>query len=336
MPLFHKEMYDDLKEMNYSLIGALWEMFRESAKTTLAKIKIIHNICYKKKFFNIWASFDQKKAEANLFDITLELQTNKKIINDFGQLFYGSGQEKKSEKKSIKEFITTNGIKVKAYSTGQSIRGEVFGEYRPDFIVLDDIETMKTIVSDARTKQVIDFIDELLAGASGDSNILVLANRLAEAGSVAYLEEKIKSLKDWKIRNIPVMDDLNNLIWPEKYCLTDKEANEYNSKIENKKERKISLETKKLLLGETVFNREMMNKPLTEDEREFKQIWFQNYYDPEAIKDRVRNRYIMIDIADTKDPKKSKMQGDPDYTGIIVLDITLKIICILFMQKEKD
>ena len=194
MPVFHKDMYSDVESMaSGSVIGALWKMYRESAKTTLAKIKIVHSICYKKNNFVIWSSFDQHKAEANLFDVVLQLQTNKKIISDFGQLFYGSpNDEKKSEKKSIKEFITVNQIKVKAYSTGQSIRGEVFGEFRPDFVVLDDIETLKTVVSEARTRQVIDFVDELLSGMGGDCNVLVLANSLSYSGSVAYLEEKVK------------------------------------------------------------------------------------------------------------------------------------------------
>jgi len=86
MPYFHGGMYEDL--LFDDIIGALWIMFRESAKTSLAKIKIIHNIVYKKKMFNIWTSYDQLKAEGNLFDVALELQTNKNLIADFGQLFY--------------------------------------------------------------------------------------------------------------------------------------------------------------------------------------------------------------------------------------------------------
>lgn len=318
------------------VIGALWKMFRESAKTTLAKIGVIHAICYKKSHFIIWSSFDQKKAEANLFDVVIQLQTNKKLIKDFGQLFYGSDSGKKSEKKSIKEFITANDIKVKAYSTGQSIRGEVYSAYRPDFIILDDIETLKTVVSEARTRQVIDFIDELLSGMAGYCNVLVLANSLSFTGSVAYLEEKIKKLKGWIVRDVPVVTDDDELVWPEKYTLTDKEAEEYNLTVVNKEEKKVSLETKRRLLSEIVFNREMLNKPLTEDEREFKLKWMQKTYTDKDLDGKVLNTYVILDIADSKDKKKQDQKGDPDYTGIVVVAIdTYNNWYILYAKRER-
>jgi len=318
MPYFHGGMYEDLKFED--IVGALWIMFRESAKTSLAKIKIIHNIVYKKKMFNIWTSFDQVKGEGNLFDVALELQTNKNLIADFGQLYYEQRlEERRSTKKSIGEFVTANGVKVKAYSTGQSPRGEVFGEYRPDFAVLDDIETLKTIVSEPRTKQVIDYIDELLSGLGGDMNLLVLANRLTNSGSIAYIEKKIKNDPKWRVRDVKVVEN-KQLVWPDKYTLTDTKAEEFNKNIENPKKRKTSLETKKRLLGETVYNREMMNTPLTEGEREIKWAWLQKTYKSENIEEKLRNRYITVDVADTKEREKRQSKGVPDYTGIIVID----------------
>lgn len=323
MPAFHKDMYDDLDKMNKNqLIGALWEAYRESAKTTLAKIKVIHNVVFAKKHFNIWASFDQKKAEANLFDVAIQLQTNKKLIADFGQLFYTTTRDqKKSEKKSIKEFVTANGVKLKAYSTGQSIRGELFGAYRPDFIVLDDIETMKTVVSEARTAQVISFIDEALSGMSGDCNVLVLANSLSHAGSVAYFKSKISSLPHWQARNIPVMTADSVPLWPSKYTLTDYEAEIYNATLKTNHGKKVSIESKRRLLGDLVFNREMMNIPLTDEEREFKLSWLQKTYTLNSLKDKVLNTYVMMDIADSKQKKVTTLKGDPDYTGIVVVSI---------------
>jgi hypothetical protein len=163
-PEFHMGMYEDLEYRDWQYV--IWVMFRESAKTSIAKIKLIKNIVYKEKLFNIWVSFDEKKAESNLFDVVLQLQTNEKLIADFGQLFFTGNkikEKEKSEKKSINEFITTNGVKVKAYSTGMSTRGEVFGSERPDAYFIDDIETLKTINSIARTDQVKGFLDELFS-----------------------------------------------------------------------------------------------------------------------------------------------------------------------------
>lgn len=322
MPAFHKDMYDDLDAMNHQLIGALWEAYRESAKTTLAKIKLVHNVVYAKKHFNIWASFDQKKAEANLFDVAIHLQTNKKIISDFGQLFYTtSSEQRKSEKKSIKEFVTSNGVKLKAYSTGQSIRGEIFGAYRPDFIILDDIETMKTVISEARTSQVVSFIDEALSGMSGDCNVLCLANSLSHAGSVAYFKNKIQSLNNWVTRNIPVMTADSVPLWPSKYTLTDYEAEIYNATLTTNVGKKVSIESKRRLLGDIVFNREMMNIPLTDEEREFKLPWLQKTYTLNQLNGKVLNTYALFDVADSKQRKTTTLKGDPDFTGIVVVSI---------------
>lgn len=319
MPAFHKDLYEDLK-FKHGLVGALWIIFRESAKTSLAKIKIIHAICYSQKKFIIWVSFDKDKAEANLYDIALELQTNKNLIADFGQLFYEKQQEDKfSQKKSIREFITANKIKVKAYSTGESTRGEVYGEFRPDLIILDDIETMKTIVSEARTNQVIEFIDELLAGLSGDANLLVLGNRLTNSGSIAYLEKKVRALR-WIIRDIAVKDEHDLITWSDKFVETDAEADELNVGIADPKERKISLETKQKTLGFTVYNREMMNKPLTDEEREFKLPWLSHTYHADDIKDKVLNRYITIDVADSKDKDEAVRKQTHDDTATAIVD----------------
>ncbi len=307
MPQFHKDWYKDL--MFNNLTGLILVTFRESAKTSLAKIKLIHNICYAKKKFIIWTSYDQAKAEANLYDIALELQTNKKLIADFGNLFFEEKSiEKFTKKKSIGEFITTNKIKVKAYSTGQSPRGEVYGEFRPDFIVLDDIETLKTIESEPKTYEVMQYIDELLAGLSGNANVLVLGNRLLEGGSISYIEDKVKNSDKWKLHDIPVVID-GEIVWKEKYTETDFEAERYNKQIEDELYHKVSLETKRELLGYQAYNREMLNTPITDEEREFKKDWWR-YRTPEQLEPLNVRRFLTIDTAISE-------KESADSTGII-------------------
>ena len=307
MPDFHKDWYKDLSFNN--LTGLILVTFRESGKTSLAKIKIIHNICYAKKKFIIWTSYDQTKAEANLYDVALELQTNKKIIADFGNLFFEEKSiEKFTKKKSIGEFITTNKIKVKAYSTGQSPRGEVYGEYRPDFIVLDDIETLKTIESEPKTYEVKQYIDELLSGLSGNANVLVLGNRLLEGGSISYIEDKIKKDDKWNLYDIPVVVN-DEIVWKTKYVATDLEADKINKDITDELYFKVSLETKKRLLGYQAYNREMLNTPITDEEREFKKEWWK-YREPKDLEPLKIRRFLTIDTAISE-------KESADSTGII-------------------
>lgn len=316
-PDFHKEMYKDLQYED--LTGVVWEMFRESAKTTLAKISIIHKIVYNKKKFITWTSFDEKKAESNLFDVALELQTNQRLIKDFGQLFYEKTIEKSSKKKSVGDFLTTNGVRVKAYSVGQSPRGEVSGDARPDYVILDDIETSKTVVSVAMTKKVIEYVDELISGMSVGANVLVLCNKLSNNGSIAYIKEKVQGNGRWRIRSKAVKE--NGVIqWSQKYVETIEQATDTNKTIEDKEKHKTSLEQKKLDLGLTVYNREMLNQPISDGEREFKLEWLQERYNPETLKGKTINRYVTIDVADSKEREEKRSKGQPDWTGTTVVD----------------
>jgi len=53
--------------------------------------------------------YDKKKANARLYDIVVQLQTNRKLIIDFGNLFPNtSNKQEETQKKSVSEFITAN------------------------------------------------------------------------------------------------------------------------------------------------------------------------------------------------------------------------------------
>ena len=113
--------------------------FRWSAKTSLEKIDFIRRICYKDREMMLYCSLDKKIAEKELLDISIELQTNPKIIRDFWQLFFDdSSREKKSKKTWVADFLTSNWIRVQAITTGQPIRWMIFWPTRPDYIVYDE------------------------------------------------------------------------------------------------------------------------------------------------------------------------------------------------------
>src|SRR3990172_6396902 len=80
-PDFHMEFYDDLRGILEGRINSvLWIGFRESAKSSIAKIFLCYLICYKKRRYINYDSYDGQNSEAGLYDVALALQTNKKII----------------------------------------------------------------------------------------------------------------------------------------------------------------------------------------------------------------------------------------------------------------
>jgi len=255
---FHEQMYRDYVDlMDGTTREAAWIMFRESAKTSIAKICITHAICFKlKKYINV-DSYDKQNAEALLFDVVLWLQTNDAIKSDFGELYNSKRSPDEAQRKRVADFLTNNGVRVEAHSTQESMRGRVFQQYRPDFIVLDDFENSKTITSLAYTQKVLDHIDEMVAGLAPTANVLYLGNYLSESGSVAHIMERSKRDNRVVVRNIPIARN-NKPTWPGKYVMTDADRAIPGN------EKKVSIEERRRMIDN--FEAEMMNNPTTSSE----------------------------------------------------------------------
>lgn len=90
-------------------------------------------------------AFDQAKLE--LGAVKDELEFNEKIRRDFGE-FKGDDTWAKAE------FSTSNGVRVEALGTGQKVRGRRYKQYRPDLIIGDDLENMRTVKSPTQRADV--------------------------------------------------------------------------------------------------------------------------------------------------------------------------------------
>lgn len=305
---FHEDFNEDLHDLIEGKIREVaWIAFRESAKTSYAKMFIVWMIAFNKKRYINVDSFDKENAERILFDVAFELVNNKRLQLDFGVLFSrekGSINEIKQNR--INNFVTQNGIRLEAHSTQESVRGRVHLNQRPDFLLLDDIETNKTKDSAAYTKQVKDHITEAMAGMSPDGSILYLGNYITEYGNIAWLMNRAKEDNKIRVRNIPVMKD-GKPTWEGKYTLTDKEAEGTN---------KVSIESKQKQLGSLVFSYEMMNKPIDESQAEFKTKNLLLATEDE-IKKKNTSCYITIDSAVSK-------KESADFTGVCINRVDLE------------
>jgi hypothetical protein len=297
---FHYDMEQDLRDlMSGKIRECAWIMFRESAKTTLAKLFILWLIVNKKKLYINVDSFDRENSERILFDIAFELTNNKLLQSDYGILFSRTRGIDEIKQNRINNFVTENGIRVEAHSTQESVRGRIHLTQRPDFILLDDFETNKTKDSEAYTKQIREHISEAMSGMSPDGIILYLGNYITEFGNVQFLFNREKTDKGLRVRNVPVMVD-DTPTWEAKYALTDDEA---------KKNNKVSIEDKKRQLGSYVFSYEMMNQPVDEMTAEFKRAMF-HYRTEDDLKDKRLNRYLTIDLAFSQ-------KDSADYIGFV-------------------
>lgn len=298
---FHYDFFQDCHDLVDNKIREVaWIAFRESGKTSIAKLFIIWLICTKRRNYINVDSLDKENAERILFDVAFELVNNKRLQNDFGIMFSRNKAIDEIKQNRINNFVCENGVRVEAHSTQESVRGRIHLNQRPDALILDDIENNKTKDSEAYTKQVADHISEAMAGLSTDGFMLYLGNFLTEYGNVQHIITRAKNDTGIRVRNIPVMID-GKPTWESKYALTDEEAG---------KTGKVSIEDKQRQLGSLVFSYEMMNKPIDEMTAEFKKE-FAQFDTEERIKKLDTNCYITIDSAVSE-------KDSADFTGVCI------------------
>jgi hypothetical protein len=280
---FHEQFYEDFEGLTAGrLKEAAWIAHRDSAKTSIAKIGLVWLIARKhvidalrqngedvsswgeRLYINV-DSYDKANAESILFDVVTELQANDLLIGDFGHMYNQSRTKDEAQLKRISNFVTTNGIRVEAHTALTPMRGRLFQNHRPDFVLRDDLENAITAASPAVTEKIIKLIDEAKGGMAGHGASLTLGNYIIEEGVMGYIRRSVANLGDLgQVRSIPVVDK-GTISWPDKYVKTDTEALLANKDITDPTKRKISLESKKRELnagGRRVYEVEMMLDPV--------------------------------------------------------------------------
>ena len=82
-----------------------------------------------------------------------ELQTNDQLIADFGQLYNQPRSKDEATLKRVSNFITNNRIRVEAHTALTPMRGRLYQQHRPDFILRGDLENAITADSPAITRR---------------------------------------------------------------------------------------------------------------------------------------------------------------------------------------
>lgn len=169
--------------------------------------------------------YDKKRANANLHGLAMQLITNKRLIRDFWHLFPGRNTKADNDeiqKKSIGEFITTNGVKVKSMTIGESPRGETFmyknKVYRPDLAILDDIDVDKSTRNTRIIEQNYNWLKGELFGwltyeKGTKPKIVVLWNTIREDGLCPRIEMDFRNAPDWNVFILPVYREDGSIVW---------------------------------------------------------------------------------------------------------------------------
>lgn len=220
---FHLKI-DDIVIKN-KIVKLLNDAFRGSAKSvrTVVGLSLYLALVKKEIWFMLLIGQTEDKAIELLADIQAELKHNQRLINDYGEQFqHGDWAEG--------NFTTKDGVKFMALGFGQDPRGLRNGEHRPDYIVVDDIDTLKRCNNDRLIREAVDYITGTLWGCFDKGNErFIFNNNLIHKNSIMakLVELSVIANKQAKEQNLPktfyhvktkaILDEDFTPAWPGKY-----------------------------------------------------------------------------------------------------------------------
>ena len=288
--LFQKEMFylTEASDVKASVITA----FRGSGKSTIMSLSypIWAMIGVPQKKYIIILSQTQQICKLILANIRAEFEKNELLKNDFGPF-----RQISEEWSQNTVLVNGYGCRIASISCGESIRGIRHKQYRPDLIIIDDVEDLQSV----RTKEGRDKTYSWLTGdviPAGDRNtkIIVVGNKLHEDGLMMRLKKAILDGNySAEYKEYPFLDCEGAPLWKEKF----------------KNQAQID-KLKSSLGSEAAWQREYLLKIVPEDEAIILREWI-TYYDS-LPEDNKELRYIAtgIDLAISKNEAA-------DYTAMV-------------------
>ncbi len=158
---------------------------------------------------------NKDNAAVLLSDLQAELMGNERYKHDFGdQMRLGSWEEGK--------FVTQDDCAFFALGRGQSPRGLRHRQYRPDYIVMDDIDDDELSRNPDRVNKLFEWVIRALFFTTdmGRGRFILVGNRISQNSILAQMAKlpKIKHIK------VNALDDKGEPNWKEKYSRREIEA----------------------------------------------------------------------------------------------------------------
>ena len=248
---FHREL-SDLVDQSERFFGAAP---REHAKSTVVSFgKPIHAIVYKLRHFIILIRDSHEVARQALDDIRQELESNERILEDFGDLI---GSRKWAEA----EFVTSNDVKVLGRGRGQTMRGLRHKQHRPDLAIADDLEDDESVDSRVQRDKLERWILRAVLGAIGPGGCFFMIGTILHHDSVLvrFLNRSdVFQTRVWK-----AIQDNGKPLWASRWPLK-------------------RLEAKRLELGARHFATEFMNDPANEEDAIFSPNHWRRFEDADV------------------------------------------------------
>jgi len=290
---FQKEIFEILE--NKAIKLAVICAFRGSAKSTIITTSyVLWSILGTQqcKFIVICGQTEQK-ARLYLQNIKEELLHNDLLKKDLGPFT----EERNNLGNATALIIKKLNVKIMISSVEQSIRGMRHGEYRPDLIILDDIEDTDSVKTKSGRDKAFDWLTgEVIPAGDKSTRIIAVGNLLHEDSLLKRLQKKIDSNEMTHMnavyREYPIIDEKGNALWPGKYPTPDD--------VDAEKQKTMS---------ETAWYREYLLKIISTEEQIVQPEWIQFYNTMPTC--GLRRIAIGIDLAVSQ-------KESADYTAMVI------------------
>lgn len=303
---------------------------RGHAKSTNLTFKdTIHSILYQYKHYPIILSDSTEQAEAFLEDIKTELEDNANIIMDFGVL-----KGDKAWRSGV--ILTKTDIKVEAIGSGKKIRGRKHRNWRPDLLVLDDIENDENVNTPEQRRKLKSWFEKAVSKAGDTYTDIVYIGTVLHYDSLLNNVLQNPRYKVKKYRAI-ISEAYDQKLWEQwegiyVNLFNDNHEEDARTFYEAHKEEMLlgtevlweeklsyyDLMEIRVTEGEASFNSELQNEPIDPDNATFNEEWF-DFYEPELI-DFKSSEFIFIGANDPSLGKNKKS----DTSSIINLALSTK------------
>ena len=299
---------------------------RGHAKSTVMSLQnVLHAALFGYKRYILLVSDTEAQAVSFLDAIKNELETNERILADFGEQ-----PGKKTWKTS--SILLANGCRIDAAGSGQKLRGRRNHERRPDLILCDDIENDEGVrTAEQRDKLAAWFYKAVCKSGDRYTDILMIGTVLHHD---ALLARVLKNPGFQSRTYRAILSDSASPLWDDWEALyTDladpkRERTAHAFFYRHRKEmltgacvlwpEKLSyydLRVMRLAEGESAFQSEMLNQPVNPDDCLFSPQWFR-FYNPAELDFRAP-RFRFYGYCDPSLGKSAQR----DYSAIVPLAV---------------
>ena len=297
---------------------------RGHAKSTTLTFKgTMHAVLYGYKHYPIILSDSSDQAEGFLENIRVEFEENGLIREDFGDL------QGKVWRNNV--ILTASGIKVEAIGSGKKIRGRKHRNWRPDMLVLDDIENDENVRTPEQRLKLSNWFNKAVSKAGDDYTDIVYIGTLLHYDSLLAHTLSNPGYKSIKYKAVLAFSDAEDLWkqWEDIYTDLSNDSHEEDARAFFEVHREEMLAGTKVLWeeklsyydlmkmrvdeGEASFNSEEQNEPINPDDCLFQEEWL-DYYNEAEVDFKDRN-FIFFGFVD---PSLGKTKHS-DFSAILTL-----------------